>query len=175
MSLIQKINAVGIDAQIQNLQSYLYTELTDVEGWTNYESYERAYKNKKNDSTIPEIYIGEYLEVLFNDKFSATSFFLTEDNETISDNLCSSKISLIYQVQLNKLFPSVPHRADEELREMLKMLLKKNPYGFDLVGVQVGIDNVYADLDVNIDYTDDMQNFHVVRFDLELNYNITNC
>ena len=80
-----------------------------------------------------------------------------------------------YQAKLDELFTTVTHRADEELRNMLKMLLKQNPYSFKLTGTTTGIENVYNDLDFNIEYNDDMQQFHVVKFDLEINYNIDNC
>jgi hypothetical protein len=174
MSLIQKVNAVGIDAQIQRLQTYIYDSVI-ADGWTNYQSYERDYKTKRDGNIIPEIFRNnEYVEVLLDDKRNANSFFLTDDTENI-DEVCTINVSLIFQVNLNNLYASAPHRADEEFRSEIKKLLYENPFGFTLTGVTTGIDKVYSDLSFPLEYKDDMQQFHVVRFDLELNYNIINC
>jgi hypothetical protein len=171
----QKVNPDGVDAQIQRLQSWLYTKLAN-EGWTLHESYERCYKTKRDDKIIPEIFIdNEYRELLLDDKVNVTSFFLVDDNENISDRLCTINIQWIIQANIKNLYPSITHRADEELRSDLKRLLKLNPYQFRLTGCIQGIESVYDSLKINIKFTDDMNQFHVCRFNLELNYNINNC
>jgi len=177
MSLIQKSNPVGIDKEIQALQSYLYTELTVEEGFSDYQSYERVYKTNKNGNIIPEIFRNKnYVEALLNDKVNLNSFFVIDDNEVINDNVCTVGVSLIFQVDLIKIYPSITNeRADEEFRVLIKRLLKVNPYSFKLTGTTTGINNVYSDFNFEIDFKDDMQRFHVVRFDLELNYFIGNC
>lgn len=175
MSKICKSTPDGIDVQIQRLQTYLYDKLT-LEGWTDHDSYERAYKVKRGDKIIPMIYSGkEYYDLLINDKADATSFFLVSDTEDINDSLCKTTVSWIMQANLQNIYPTIAHRADEELRSDLKRLLKLNPYGFHLKKVTTGVDSVYDGLDINLKFSDDMNQFHVVRFDLELNYVINNC
>lgn len=171
----QKTNPDGVDAQIQRLQTYLYDKLA-LEGWTLHESYERVYKTKKGEKIIPEAFINnEYQEVLLDDRVNATSFFLVDDTENINDWLSTVMVSLIIEANINNIYPSITHRADEELRSDVKRLLKLNPYGFKLKKMITGVESVYNSLRMDVKFTDDMSQFHVVRFDLELNYNINNC
>ena len=76
--LFQRENPKGIDAGIHELQRDLYMQLIKY-GWTDYDSFDRVYKNRKGDDKIPEAYVGkgEYKEVLYNDKKQATSFFFS--------------------------------------------------------------------------------------------------
>lgn len=171
----QKTNPDGVDKQIQRLQDYLYTAL-GAEGWTLHECYERVYKTKKGDRIIPEAFINnEYKEVLLNDNVNATSFFLVDDTETIRQNLSTVTVSWIVEANIKNLFPSITHRADEEMRSDLKRILKLNPFGFHLSKMITGVESVYNSLRINVKFTDDMNQFHVVRFDLELSYPINNC
>jgi len=114
MSLVSKISPVGIDKAIANVQTRLYNYLTLTAEWLNYESYPRAYKNPLGEDTIPEVYVGgnEYEEVLFNDKFNVTSFFLVDDNVTNNNGpgeeaTYTQGISVIFQANLAALYPSM--------------------------------------------------------------------
>ena len=73
MAIVTKTLPKGVDFAIDAIQTYLYNGLIAL-GWTNYECYPRANKNKKGDGiTIAEIStkgsVTEYDEVLFNDCF----------------------------------------------------------------------------------------------------------
>ena len=179
MAVKRKISPVGIDVIIDGLQNYLYTNLLD-KGWTSYESYPRAYKNEtKEGNIIPEFYTkeGEYEEVYFDDAFNATSFFLTRDtSELASESNYTTDVKIIFQVKLNKLYPSITHRADEEMHKDVMLLLEKNPYtdGF-VIKKTTGIKKVYNDegLEKTNEF-EDMSNYHVVKFDLKINYRY-NC
>ena len=109
MSLVQKISPVGIDTSINTMQVELYNHLTTYASWVNYESYPRAYKNPLGENTIPEVAIDdeEYKEVLFDDKFKATSFFLTEDNANSNGDVFTQRVSIIFQGILTELYPLV--------------------------------------------------------------------
>jgi len=179
MSLVQKISPVGIDKSIDALQSYLYGVLIAA-GWTKYESYPRAYKNPLGENTIPEVNVGgnDYKEVLFDDKFSVTSFFLTEDNVTSNTDLVfSQRVSIIFQAVLPELYPAIPHRADAEFIDTIMKAFELSNY--DVTNIISGVDNVYSDLSLRnrlkeqIGLTD-MSDFNVVRFDFDLNYEY-NC
>lgn len=170
MATYLKINPVGIDIVIQKLQTSLYSALN----WQKYESYGRAYKNKKSGQTIPEVFISnkDYREVLLDDKVNASSFFIAGDNITYNE-MATAKVSLIVQCDLLALYAGIAHRADEEMHEEIIRHIKQNDYA-DFIGITTGIEQVYSDLNIDIKYTDDMQKYHVVKFDFEVIYNY-NC
>lgn len=181
MSLVQKISPVGIDTSIDTLQVELFNHLTNIALWTEYESYPRAYKNPLGDNTIPEVATDdeEYKEVLFDDNFRVTSFFLTEDNATSnSDGVFNQRVSVIFQGILTKLYPLITtHRADAEmLDDVIKAFEKTN---YIVTNIITGVDNVYSDLDLrnklkeHINLTD-MSQFHVLRVDFDVQYTY-NC
>jgi hypothetical protein len=177
MSLVAKISPVGIDTTINDVQQGLYDYLTTIGLWSSYESYHRAYKNPLGENTIPEAYIGnnEYKEILFDDKFNATSFFLISDNSpaTGDDNVFTQTVSIIYQCKLDKLYPVIDHRADAEMQD--DVLKAFNEIDYNVTNIIIGVDNVYSDLDLRTRLKEevgltDISNFHVVRFDFEVQY-----
>lgn len=185
MAIVSKSNPKGVDSVIEAIQQYLYPNLIG-EGWSNYECYPRANKNVKTDSLIPEVSQDpkNYVEVLMNDKFQATSFFLVDDNVTFNNDerLIVQNVSLIFQVVLPELFPSITdHRADEEFHALILQLLTENEELFvDVTGYITGIDNVYSDLRLanynkpKIDLHD-IGKFHVVKFDFTVQWDADDC
>jgi len=176
MSLVQKIAPVGIDTSINTIQVELYSHLTTVALWTNYESYSRAYKNPLGENTIPEVAVDdqEYEEVLFDDKFKATSFFLTEDNANSNGDVFTQRVSIIFQGILTELYPTITdHRADAEMLDDVMKAFEKTNY--KVTNIITGVDNVYSDLDLrnklkeHINLTD-MSQFHVFRVDFDVQY-----
>lgn len=183
MSLIKKIAPVGIDTSIDKVQSKIYDYLTSVSGWADYESYPRAYKNPSDGNVIPEHYTeeNEYIELLFDDKFNVTSFFMVDDTATSSGNdqqVFNQSISMIFQAVLPNLFPNVSHRADAEMHDDIFK-------AFDVISKEItqvvtGVDNVYRDLTLRdqlrskVNLTD-MSDLHVVRFDFDINYSYNEC
>lgn len=180
--LVLKKNPVGIDSIIDRLQKKTEAYFL-AEGWADYTSYHRAYKNPNEGDVIPEIYIGsgEYLEVLFDDTQNATSFFLAEDTRTQDDEfIISQGLSFIFQVQLNKLYPQITHRADEELHAHILTAIKKAGFEKNVEGITTGAENVYSELSISGDLQeliklDDLSYFHVVKIDMEVNYQFDNC
>ena len=162
MAIVRKTDPVGIDAVVNDLQTQLETL-----GWTTYDNYPRAYKNKTENGIIPERYTqdGNYLEVLFNDKLNASSFFLMDDtlNPTPFGQQIEGGLSIIFQVKLDKLKPLIAHRADEEIRNAVIIALRKNKYAWEFSSVVTGIDNVYAGFDLTQITYDDTSYFHVFR------------
>ena len=172
MALILKTIPRGVDIPINSLQNLLYTELDLL----SYESYPRVYKNPDvNGLTMPESYVGnkDYKEVFFDDKFSLTSFWLADDNRSVSE-FTTTTISVVFQVLLDELYPTIPHRADEEFIRDIYNILYNSPRDYDLTNVITGIDNVYSEFDTSQVTWDDMSNFFVCRFDLEAVYDY-NC
>jgi hypothetical protein len=168
MALIRKTNPRGIDVAIDKLQNYLFIELDNAD----YQSYPRAYKNTKNNGgVIPENYISEneYQEVFMDDNYSLSSFWLVDDNTTI-DEFATTTVSVIFQVLLDEVYPTITHRADEEFINEVYNILYNNPYKHELNGVVRGLENVYAEFDTSQVTWDDISEYYVVRFDLEVTY-----
>jgi len=173
--LIQKIAPRGIDINIDKLQVKLFDGL----GWDSlpsvtYESNHRAYKNETSDGIIPEVYDGikEYREVVFNDKIDASSFFLVDDSRS-GESPFNTTVSVIFQLKLDKIFPNVTHRADEEAHADVLNILKTNQAGAKISSLVVGLSNVYSGLIVDTSKYNDMQPFHVFKVDMDVNY--SNC
>jgi len=176
MPLIQKISPVGIDRIIDSIQVVLFNKL----GWdtgTTYESNHRAYKNPRTiegrDGLVPEIYDGkeEYREIYLNDKIDANSFFLVDDSRT-GDKLYTVIVSIIFQLKLDKIFPNILHRADEEAHKQVLDVLERTTL-VKINSLQTGIANVYSGLLVEQSKLDNMQPFHVFKVDMDIDYE--NC
>lgn len=176
MPLIQKISPVGIDRIIDSIQVVLYNKL----GWdtgTVYEANSRANKTPGKldgkEGLIPEVYDGkkQYREVYFNDTVDANSFFLVDDTRT-GDKLYTIIVSIIFQLKLDKIFPLITHRADEEAHKQVLDVLERTTL-VKINSLQTGIANVYSGLLVDQSKFDNMQPFHVFKVDIDVNYE--NC
>lgn len=174
MALIPKTDPKGVDIPIDRIQRLLFNKLT-AEGWDDYKSYHRVYKNPKDGGLVPEAYDGdkEYKEVLYNDGLNATSFFTADDNRVLdrASKEYSQTISAIFQVDLIKLFPAITHRADEEMHRLVFLALERNNWGYVIDNIVTGVNNVYSGFNTVQLNTDDMSECHVVRFDFNVTYN----
>lgn len=169
MAIIQKNNPINEDAVIAEIQVQLYNDLI-AKGVTNYESYERVYLL----NGVPELYVGNgnYKEVYFDDRFNLTSFFLLGQTKTIdSIGYYSAPLSIIFQADLTKLFPTITHRADAELHDMVKKSLDKVKSTITINEIVTGIENVYQGLDFEqSQYLDDVSSFHLFRVNMEIKF-----
>lgn len=147
--LITNATAVGLDAAIKNLQSFLYPRLKTAWGIDNdsdYDSYGKVYRNKKDSQYIAEVYTGgvngiDYKEVYWDDTKAAISWFGT--GSIISFDI-KNKVSvhLVFFVNLKKLKPGVAHRADEDVRRDVQKLLGISLQGFTFEGFELWTENV---------------------------------
>jgi hypothetical protein len=169
MALIQKSNPINEDVVIAAIQTQLYNDLL-LKGITNYESYERVYLI----NGVPELYIGggNYKEVYFDDRFNLTSFFLLGETKTIDElGYYSTTLSIIFQADLSKLLPTITHRADSELHDMVKKSLDKVAATMELKEIVTGINNVYQGLDFeNSQYLNDVSSYHLFRVNLDIQF-----
>lgn len=186
MALIQKVVPVGIDYEIDKIQDALYTYLTSVDiGWTSYESYPRVYINPREGGSVAEYYTGanEYIEVLMNDNFTVTSFFIVENTKSYNngEGRLEANISMIFQADISKLFPAIAHRADEEMHKNvfdgITAIARNNKF----TALITGINDVYSELSIPDSYLDksvkyhDMSNFHIFKIDFGgIKYNYCN-
>lgn len=172
MKLNQKINPVGIDIPIQDLQTKLHDDLIATLGITSaqYYCYGRVYVNPQKEGLVFETYegSGEYIEVLPGDEIPLRSFFVWE--ESSYDDKYAGEISLIVFANLTVLKSLITHRADEEIHKDYHDILRKEPFGFKIVRLVTGINNVFPDYR-KLKY-DDMQPYHVFKFITELKYQI---
>ncbi|MBK7885475.1 MAG: hypothetical protein IPJ81_18045 [Chitinophagaceae bacterium] len=185
--LITKNNPVGIDILIQEFQQELHDRLMQEWGLNVnipeqnalYECYGRCYRNKKNNGYIAEVYNGsnEYKEVYWNDKLNAISFFGIGSNET-HDNGEKANIHLIFFVNLEKLKPSILHRADEEVRKDVQIIASEY-FGFVYKSTDLWLENVLKEYpgsrrEDRLNAVD-MQPIHCFRLNFELYYNKNIC
>jgi hypothetical protein len=162
-----KTNIKGVDVPIQRLQDYLYNAL-DIDGHV---SYGRCYKNNRNGQVIPEYFKGkkEYVDVLFDDRHPMTSFAIV-DNTVEFEERASQEISFIFQANLKSVFNDNLERSDEQLTNNIATLLFNNPWDYKLKSIKTGVEDVYREFGLEAIAFTDMQDFFVVRFDIDVIY-----
>lgn len=176
MTLVLNPTPIGVDLVIDRIQKKIYLNNVTNGTWTNYQSYHRAYKNETPDGIRPEIFTGngnnEYHDAFTNDDFCVTSFFLVPDDATdiVDGQIINTTISIIFQVNLEQLYPNAPKRFDEEFKNEVVNSLKNLGFYYEFSGVFTSLDDVYAGLDISKVQWDDMHRRHVVRFEVDVNY-----
>ena len=181
MALIQLTDSVGVDARIYEFQDYLFSTIS-IDGLVNaddWQCYPRAYKNPWKRDKRPEIYIGggDYKEVFYDDAFKMSSFFIVSDERSEDNGVLTTEVSLIVQANIQEIFPSIAHRADEELNNEF-LLASENYYladQFRYTRIQTSVENVYREFIKDELWLDDMSEHYVVRFDFEVRYTPECC
>ena len=174
MALVTKTDPTGIDKAIDRIQKALYTGLVTNGTWTIYESYNRSYQQESSKGIQAEAFtsVNDYKDVFFDDKKNASSFFVVDNDRPVSDGTeYTTEIGIIFQVKLNRLIDStITHRTDEEVHHQVANILEDVGFGYENLGLQTSIDLVYAEFDTEQLTYDDMQPFHVFRFNMNVNY-----
>lgn len=164
-----KENPVGIDKDIQKMQIKLFDNL----GFDNFEGYGRAYIDTQKDSVKPIFFQSgiDYKELLLDDSINGR-FFFVEDPETDSEmTMSESKVDIIFLVNLVKLYPDIPYRADEEFRQHIYKILKKSRHFFlNDIKITKGIEALKG-FKTNLV---DMHPYHFVKFSGEIKYQLDN-
>lgn len=171
MALVVKTSPVGVDVLIGDFQKYLFNSL----GFANWDSYHRVYINPSERGLIPERYEGnnEYNEVFYNDNFDITTWFFVASERPITDGgLVEVTVSMIVQADIQKLYPLVDHRADEELNNAIQLASESYVKSsvFELETVKTTIDKVYQEFDKSQINFEDMSNQYVARFEYKARY-----
>jgi hypothetical protein len=168
-----KETARGLDVPIQRFQEYLYgniPEIWDIDIEAQYECFGRAYRNQKGSGYVPELYTGKgnYRDAYFDDRKSALSFFGVEDVQKYDSVMLSAKVYLVFCVNLQKLYPDVKHRADEEAhRDIINLSGKRFGEFTELV---TGIDSVFKGYDTKQIKYRDMHPWHCFRLNYTVKY-----
>jgi hypothetical protein len=121
-----KLNPVGVDKEIADLQTSIYNQL----GYSNIEGYGRCYLIKdKNQKLIPAHFVKgkDYVEVLPNDKNSSNGhfFFMTSEKSKFEKKQASVETDIYFLLNIEKLKPGILHRADEEVLEDIIGIIEK--------------------------------------------------
>lgn len=176
MALIQKTSPVGLDNRIGQFQAYLFDKL----GFTDHQSYPRMYLNlveiDGKKGLLPEHFesnIDDYDDVLFDDNYNVSSFFFRVPGNLPSvGGYGTARVAMIFQAQLDKLFPDAPHRFDEELNGMIEAAsFSYNGHDiFQWDTTIVGLEEVYREFTLDHVKFDDMHPFYVVRLEYLVRY-----
>jgi hypothetical protein len=175
--LITLTNPIGIDWYVQKLQTYVHDQL--LSKWavqsSDYIAYGRCYRNKTDNGYVAEHYTGagNYKEVYWDGSVSAVSFF-GNGNVSRRGAMASVDVHLVFFVNTELIKPSIEHRADEEVRQDVSAILGTNKDGFQVAGIDFGIENVLREYpgsrrDERLKYID-MHPVHCFRINLKLNY-----
>lgn len=180
--LIVKTNPVDIDSSIQFVQNVLHDTLIGKWGISSsaWNCYGRAYRNKKDKGYIAEVYEGnkEYKEVYWNDSLTMVSFFGLS-NRPIDQKDTTASIHLIVFVDLDKLYPTIDHRADEEVRKDVYEAIGIASTGMIYQSTELGLENVLKEYPGlrrdNLETKVDMHPIHCFRINYNLIFEHTIC
>ena len=167
-------NPEGIDVPIQKLQNRFTNNL-----WTGVRA-DDATKNKVYNSYgravivegVPKVFNpaavnNGYYELLMNDRASAQSFFIVNDNNKVGFDEFEADVSLYFMVNLEHL-SSLSTRAEQEVINDVRSYLRNEPYGFELTAIVSGDESV-SDFD-QVKVKDNLQPYFCFRFDMTLKY-----
>lgn len=181
--LVVKDNPEGIDWYIQRLQNKLHAALITAWGLSGtpaaYECYGRCYRNRRDTGYVAEVYTSknEYQEIFWNDQLAALSFFGISNNLRFGAKT-EADVHLVFFVNLDKIKPSITHRADEEVREEIRKIIGVSSFGFSFFSIDLWLETVLREYSGS--YRDnrlsvvDMHPTHCFRINLKLLYNPNN-
>lgn len=176
--LVAKTNPVGVDKVLGQYQKALHDYL--ITKWAlqsaDFNCYPRIYKNQRGDMQVPEVFNGvDYTEAHFDTV--SYSFFGQSDKVDYKAPLNSTSVYLVFKLDLKKIKPAVPHRADEEVRIDVQQFAAKGQYGFELQSIETGVNAAfreYAGWVKDVKYSD-MHPWHVFRLNLLVKYDNRIC
>jgi hypothetical protein len=180
--LITKVNPVGLDVQVQKLQSFLFPRLLSKWGIVaeQYKSHGLVFRNKKDNQYIAEAYIGnnEYKEVYWDDTLTVVSWF-GRSSITTFDKLNKTSVHLVFFVNLKKLKPLIAHRADEEVRNDVQKIFGNTQFGFSYESCELWLENVLREYpgsrrEERLNAVD-MHPIHCFRINLSILYGTNIC
>lgn len=178
MSNNRKTSPIGIDRAIDRIQKHVYAALSDnLLDQKTLNGYARAYKNKRNDKFVLEVYKGknEYRDVVGED--TSCFFFFVDDEVKISENP-TANLNICFIIDLTDFYDTQTERKDEEIKSIVfNQLININ--SLNLTGVVSGIGFINSILGGWLDKANvlwsDMHPYTVFTFKGVLNYSFKNC
>jgi len=155
-------NPIGLDAVIAQVQSKLM-QLESTWG-VELDGYPRCYPQKvKDKKTIAHFVKNKDYKPLIHAERNKFFFTADDDEESVGNGYETTKLKLYFIVNVSECYPSILHRADNEVRVDVKNIL------YTVAGIEINetvkeIDKVFSGYDYKI--TEDMQPYHAFRIDL---------
>lgn len=170
-----KSNPIGIDADLQQLQTDVYNSLKST--WVDkLEGYGRIYKDVDSDSgTLKPFWFvdgKDYKEVYYDDNSSGNFFFIDGDNHTSEDGFVfEAAVKCVFMVNLNEILSSETDRADAKAQRDVIHLLRELSIGkFEITGIEKGLSNVFSGLDFSGVHFSDIHPKHCFSVNINLWY-----
>lgn len=179
-------NPKGIAIAIDRLQDWLQTELfatwnrdPDNEGAEEFIFYPLVYRNQDpaRGGYIAELYTGggQYKEVFFDDSKAGLAWFGLGSKIEVEGNIHRADVHLVIFANLKKLYPTIEHRADNEIRADFAKIFEAPILGFTLVSTEIWLQNVLREYPgarrENRLIAADMGDGHAFRLNLKLEIN----
>lgn len=168
-------NPKAIDLTIQKIQTYLFDNLN----WGEIDVYGRVYKNpSETKGLVLEAYIGndEYKDVFTDDSKVANIFFIEDDDHSSVEGIkFTSKLKIVFMVNLRKAYPNINHRADMEAQiDAITLMRKRSGFSFKANGgLEKGIKKCLGEFYTDSIVTNDMHPYHVFSITGEITYQIS--
>jgi hypothetical protein len=182
--LVVKDKPVGVDIPVQGFQKFLYPKLKALWNLSDSEmdGYGRCYRNKVDKGYIPQLFDGGtvYKDVFFDDTNSSALFFFDlEDVRQGTAATSSTKVDMIFMVNVQKIKPGLSYRGDEEIRVDVERLCLVPRFNMKMVAMCTGFKNVFSRFDgvLTADQVTfrDLHPLHVFKISFELIYSINAC
>lgn len=181
-------NPSGIAIAIDRLQDWLQTELFAIWGrdpeaepaGEEFIFYPLVYRNQdpERGGFIAELYKGdgEYEEVYFDDRKAGRAWFGLGPKLEVEGLIHRADVHLVVFANLPKLYPTIEHRADVEVRAAFTKIFEAPILGFSLVSTEIWLQNVLREYpgsrrDDRL-IAADMGAGHAFRLNLKLEANI---
>lgn len=171
-----KVNPVGLDKVIQEMQVSLY-EYLSVKWSGAFQGFGRVYRNAQdNETPVPEWFNGlDYTDVYFDDVYACNMFFTDDQTHETKDGVIfESKVKVSFMMDLTKILPGYPHRPDEEAHKTVVGFLNQKDFG-EITAIADGIDAVFLGWDKRGIKFADMHPYHTFCVKMNINYDITEC
>lgn len=171
-------NPKGINLPVSRLQGFVYSSLQSKWGLSeeDYNCYPIVYKNRTPDGYAPEFFYGgtDYGDAYLDDTVAVTSFFVISDKVEYRGGQGITTAALIFFCDLEKVKPDSAHRMDDEVREDVLRAIGYVRFGFTLLSIETGIDNVLREFSGTrktkaLKFAD-MQPVHCFRINFNLIY-----
>lgn len=174
---IKKTDPIGIDKKIQRLQE----KLNDSISWLDI-PFGRVYPNRNADNDIiPEVYSGnnEYSEVFPDSSLKGMCFFDVDHDYDYNPDTTeehTADVNIIFFVNVEKAFPDISHRQDEEVKRDIANLFFNYKRGWEYLGLVDGIENVFENFDYKFSQPIvDMQPFYVFAVKSRVKFELLKC
>jgi hypothetical protein len=161
---------IGIDHLIQVCQATLDDQLHPKHRSA---IYGRAFRNRRGDSIVPEVYVGgnEYKDVKFDDRNTIQVFFDPMGEISYDDGTATTEVGVVVTANIALLYPDRGRSATEEIIRDVIDTLEMTPCR--VLRVLTGLE-AYEPFDI-AHAKIDMQPWYTFRVVCEMRYIYQNC